>query len=237
MYCGHRCSDNYCYCTLFQSRSGWVMGWFWNSQKSRILPSSRSAQENGRRTGEVTPVLPCILQLWPGAIFCTLREKNAWKTWQVFNKVTKDFSKLSQTPSKDEVNATMPVLERFMSLMYCTSGQQTAIRWRTWGGNDLSRMTETLRWFPLLRQPIRSKTKEQHLLLAVWGQHLVTCPVLSSPEEWDWKISDGKHVPYWTTLPQASLAIPDLIKCGCHLWRRDVTLDASAKNRTYLAES
>ena len=41
------------------------------------------------------------------------------------------------------------------------------------------------------------------------------CPDLPSPEEWGWSLSETGFSPYWTALPEASLAIRYLIKCLC----------------------
>ena len=49
----------------------------------------------------------------------------------------------------------------------------------------------------------------------VCGQALLMCPDLPSPEEWGWSLSETGFSPYWTALPEASLAIRYLIKCVC----------------------
>ena len=50
--------------------------------------------------------------------FANCRKKSAWTTWCNFDEVTETFIKLSFTPSLEDVKDAMPVLERFVVLMY-----------------------------------------------------------------------------------------------------------------------
>ena len=44
---------------------------------------------------------------------------------------------------------------------------------------------------------------------------MISHQALPDVEEWGWKLVDGKLVPHWSDLPEATLAIRDLIKCMC----------------------
>ena len=50
--------------------------------------------------------------------FANGREKKAWSTWHNFDEVTETFVKLSSSPTIKAVTDAMPVLERFVVLMY-----------------------------------------------------------------------------------------------------------------------
>ena len=64
---------------------------------------------------------------------------------------------------------------------------------------------------------------EQHVKRAVyqaghiWGQALTGKPQVPSPGSWGWEkvTDDSLWTPCWTTLPEASKACEELIKCGC----------------------
>ena len=64
---------------------------------------------------------------------------------------------------------------------------------------------------------------EQHVKRAVyqaehiWGQALIGNPQVPSPDSWGWEkvTDDSLWTPCWTTLPEASKACEELIKCGC----------------------
>ena len=49
----------------------------------------------------------------------------------------------------------------------------------------------------------------------VWAQSLNKLQTLPPPEDWGWKYEDQKLVPHWTDLPEASVGVRDLVKCGC----------------------
>lgn len=50
----------------------------------------------------------------------------------------------------------------------------------------------------------------------IWVQSLVANHLLPDPEEWGWKKVDGKLVPHWTDLCDATIASRQLIKCSCN---------------------
>ena len=51
----------------------------------------------------------------------------------------------------------------------------------------------------------------------VWGQALLTDPVLPSPLEWGWiKTNTATWEPFWTALPEAAKSCKELNKCGCN---------------------
>ena len=47
-----------------------------------------------------------------------------------------------------------------------------------------------------------------------WGRSLELQPDLPCPSEWGWCNLDGWQ-PVWSTLPRASLATRELLRCGC----------------------
>ena len=49
----------------------------------------------------------------------------------------------------------------------------------------------------------------------VWNNDIVPQPQLPSPDNFGWKLEDNKWLPMITTLPPASEAKIQLVKCGC----------------------
>jgi hypothetical protein len=49
----------------------------------------------------------------------------------------------------------------------------------------------------------------------IWWQALKPCPVIPSPTTWGWQASHTGWEPFWTDLPEASIACKELIHCGC----------------------
>ncbi len=49
-----------------------------------------------------------------------------------------------------------------------------------------------------------------------WAQVMIAAPELPSPREWGWnKKAEGGWEVCWTTLPEATQACRELIRCGC----------------------
>ncbi|KAL9978412.1 hypothetical protein ACROYT_G015925 [Oculina patagonica] len=102
-----------------------------------------------------------------------------------YKEVTTTFIRLSERPTCEEVVSAMPMIERFVVLMY-----------------DRASSIQNLN---LARKALfTQKCLEQ-------------CPELPSPSEWGWKRSESQlWEPLWTTLPEASKACQELLKCGCN---------------------
>ncbi len=49
-----------------------------------------------------------------------------------------------------------------------------------------------------------------------WAQMMIAAPELPSPSEWGWRRkAEGGWEVCWTTLPEATQACRELIRCGC----------------------
>ena len=152
------------------------------------------------------------------SLMAHVTKKSAWKVWQIYPEVTKYFIKLSNQPSLDDVKEALPTLERFTVLLYNTkSNLLTTNECR----RDLfckGRMIDNI--------PPTSAALTNHVHRAayiaghVWGQCLVPMQNLPSPEDWGWRFVMNKLVPNWTSLPEASHAMRELIRCGCKAGNR-----------------
>ena len=49
----------------------------------------------------------------------------------------------------------------------------------------------------------------------IWGQALVPQQQLPSPSNWGWEETQDGWMAKWTTLPEASTACNELLRCGC----------------------
>ena len=65
---------------------------------------------------------------------------------------------------------------------------------------------------------LMSTCKPSRLSSRPWGQALKNNNYLPCPSEWGWKLdNEGKWVPLWSYLPEASRGCRELIKCG---WKK-----------------
>ena len=107
------------------------------------------------------------------------------------------------------------MIERYTSLIYkrttnCCKVNDTRRELFVKEGRDIEMIP------PTQAALIEHAKRAAYVAGYVWGQALERYPVIPPAEEWGWKVCDGKYVPCWTKSLPASLAIRDLIKCGCH---------------------
>ena len=139
---------------------------------------------------------------------------SAWKVWDLFGDITPVFESLSDQPTLSLIEESLPVIERFTVLLYNrTSNCLTTNECR----KDLFCKGRTIDNIPptsaaLLKHVLRSS----YIAGYVWEQSIVANQVLPDAEEWGWKMVDGKLVPHWTDLPDATIASRQLIKCSCN---------------------
>jgi hypothetical protein len=110
----------------------------------------------------------------------------------------------------------MSVIERFVILMYDNTSVDVSV--------DVARMNMfTSKTQIIDRLPPTQGALVQHVKRAiyqadhVWAKASEASPTLPSPGDWGWKWSenDGQWKPFWTELPEASVACRELVKCGC----------------------
>ena len=63
----------------------------------------------------------------------------------------------------------------------------------------------------LWKHTLRSRYVAGH----VWVQSMFKDRIPPNPENWGWKMENSNLIPHWTDLPEATIAIRDLIKCSC----------------------
>ena len=147
------------------------------------------------------------------SFFANCRKKSAWSTWFNFDGVTETFIKLSSKPTITTVKEAMPMLERFVVLMYdrssnCIDVNSCRRNLFVKKGRGMEALPPT--FAALLQHSYRAAYQAGY----VWRQSLVGQQQLPPPEDWGWKIVEGTYLPHWTDLPEAAIAVRELIKCG-----------------------
>ena len=128
-----------------------------------------------------------------------------------YGEATTDFMALSKMPTMQDVLNAMPVLERFVVLLY----DRTSL---CQGLNDARKVLFAQKGGTLENIPPSADALLQHTARVAyqaghcWGQCIVSNPDLPSPSEWGWARSES-HA--WTTLPGALKGCQELVKCGC----------------------
>ncbi len=142
-------------------------------------------------------------------------KKTAWDTWNAYGDVTPAFCALVAGPSSQSIEEWMGPLERFVVLLYDRTSSQECV-------NGARKQLFTQKGRAIDGLPPTQDALIQHIKRAAyqadhcWAQMMVAAPELPPPSEWGWnkKPSGGWEI-HWTTLPEATQACRELLRCGC----------------------
>ena len=144
------------------------------------------------------------------SFFSHCKKKNAWNLWQCFDEITDVFVTLSEIPTKQQIADSLPMIERFVALMYKRSTNCDKV-------NELRREMFVKDGGDIETIPPTIAALKVHVSRAVfiaeytWFPSLVPCPEVPPPQEYGWKLIDGQYFPHWTDLPEASLSVRELV--------------------------
>ena len=142
------------------------------------------------------------------------KKKFAWKIWNFFDEATPVFMKLSDQPTNEDVKKAMPTINPLTVLLYYkTSNSLTKNECRR---ELFCQGRETDKIPPKEAALWKHTCKSSYIAGYDWIQSTIPKKELPSPEEWGWKFQDGKYTPHWTELPEASIAIRDLVRYRCN---------------------
>ena len=132
----------------------------------------------------------------------------------VYEDVTPASATLSNNPSTEAVYESLPLLERFVVLMYgrtgsCVSANKARL--------DLLPTRTRMDAIPPTSAALLQHVKRAAYMAGhFWGQSLIASPNFPSPSEWAWQHSSrGQWEPVWTLLPEVSKVCELLLKCSC----------------------
>ena len=144
-------------------------------------------------------------------IFSGKGTKTAFQVWKCYPEATEVFRALSSPQA-------MLSKERFVVLMYSQNEPHQEVNIAR--ASMFSQGTRGIEGIPTTQAAL-----EQHIKRAafqaghVWGCTLDPIRERPSAAEWGWHLSSDGWIPTWTSLPEASKACNELIKCG---WKRAI---------------
>ena len=144
--------------------------------------------------------------------FCGRGKKTAWDTWKVYEEVTKAFCSLMA--NLESISDNMKSIERFVTLMYDrTSSLDCVDQARKQLFTQKGRSIEGL---PPTKDALILHTRRATYQAAFcWAQAMSAVPELPSPAHWGWKQEPSGWAICWITLPEATKACRELLRCGC----------------------
>ena len=135
-----------------------------------------------------------------------------WRTWNQYDELTTSLNEISICPSKEEVEAALPTIERFVVLLYDrTSVCKNVNECRKDLFARKGRLPDGI--------PPTLDALKLHIYMAVyqasycWAQSLLK-EATPDPTEWGWRKADGYEI-VWTKLPEAAKICQELVRYGC----------------------
>ncbi len=191
-------------------RELWVA--FGTGKKFRYIPAHEIALSLGPNKSQSLPIFHAFTGCDTVSSFHTRGKKTAWETWKAFEEVTATFLSLSDGPSEiTEDQVTM--LERFTILLYHRTSSKVHI-------DEARQELFTVKGWAMDAIPPTKAALVQHIRRAIyqdghcWGKMLQATIGMPSAGDWGW-VDPSNWRTKWTTLPEASAATRELIRCGC----------------------
>ena len=188
----------------------WVA--FATGKSFRYLPAHEMAGALGPEKCTALPFLHAFSGCDTVSSFAGRGKKTVWDVWNAFDEVTPAFCTLASMPSN--IDGQIEVLEHFVVILYDRTSSEVRV-------NDARKHLFCQKSRPMDGLPPTQSALIEHTKRAayqaghIWAQMLVTVPKLPSPGEWGWQETNNGWEVEWTTLPEASKACRELLRCGC----------------------
>ena len=177
----------------------------------RFLPIHKLANALGPQRCIALPFFHALTGCDTVSFFGGKSKRSSWNTWKLYDSVTPAFCALAGTPSVQCIEQWLPLLERFVVLL-CdrTSSLECVNEARK---ELFTKKGRTIDRLPPTQAALRAAYQAGHC----WAQLMIAAPEVPSPGDWGWKKKDQDQgwEAFWTTLPEATQACRELIRCGC----------------------
>ena len=199
---------------LAQLEELWVA--FGTGRNLRYLASHELSKALGQDRSLALPFFHAFSGCDTVSSFVGHGKKSAWNTWSSFPDVTKAFLELSSQPDPAQVTQCLPLLERFVVLLYDRTSNMTAV-------NAARKQLFSKKGRPMESLPPTQGALIQHTNRAVfqsgyvWFRSLQAKQDLPFPCDWGWIKDDEGGVlrPLWSSLPDIAKCCPELLHCSC----------------------
>lgn len=144
-------------------------------------------------------------------------KKKAWEAWKCYPKVTDAFQLMAKRPYTylNIETEHFKVLERFTVVLYDkTSSMETVNETRR---DMFCQKSKSMDAIPPTQDALLQHAKRASYQTGIWATCDQPQQQAPSPENWGWMLDKESRswTPVWTTLPVASKACRELVKCSC----------------------
>ena len=180
----------------------------------RYLPIHEISHILGPERSTVLPLFHAFTGCDTVSFFSTKGKKSAYDTWADYPDLTDALLSLCKNPEALQQSNAFAAIERFVVLLYDRTSELVSVD--ACRKNLFARKGRSMESIPPTRDALIQHTKRACFqAVFVWNQCLKVSPPIPHASNWGWELSNGQWNPMWMTLPQASKACSELLKCGC----------------------
>ena len=167
----------------------WVA--FGTGKSFRYINAKIIAQSLGPKKCKALPVFHAFSGCDTTSSFLGKGKRTAWATWNSFCAVTGAFCNIGQAPTHDTIREALPMLERFVIIMYDRGSTERDV-------NKARQIIFTQKARDIENIPLTQDALMQHTLRVsyqaghIWGQCLLKDPPLPYPINFSWTWSESK---------------------------------------------
>ena len=182
----------------------------------------------GKDKSTALPVFHCYTGCDTTSAFCGKGKKSAWIAWNSYPEVTQAFNYIAANPhTAVTIDAQhFRCLERFTVVLYDKTSELESVN----GARRelFCQKTKAMEHIPPTQGALIQHVKRVTYQSGIWSTSEKTQQPIPSPEGWGWTLDVDSQawLPVWSTLPIASKACSELIKCSCI---KDCTARCSCK--------
>jgi len=153
-------------------------------------------------------------------------KKSFWQAWHAYDAITNVFVHLATHPFEhvDLESETFKKIEQLVIIVYDKTSNLTNVNSARM--ELFSQKSQAVDKIPPTQNALLQHTKRAVYQAGIWVTSMLAQQKLPSPAGYAWKKVAESWEPVWTTIPEASRACREFIKCGC---KRDCTVCKCSK--------
>ena len=191
----------------------WVA--FGHGQNMRYIPCHLISEKLGAHSSKGLLFFHAFTGCDVCSSFHGIGKKTAWTLWNSMVDLHKVFANLSETDNDIVTLVEFQEVDRFTVLLYKRNSDLTCV-------NEMRKhllcQGRSIENIPPTQDALKNKVhRAAYVAKFIWGQSFVGEPVVPSAGDWGWKWEPNSllWIMNWTSLPEASKACKELIKCAC----------------------
>ena len=188
---------------------------FGNKNNTIMYSINQIAEKLGQRVCEALPVFHAFTGCDTTSSFYRKGKRIAWNAWKCFASITDVFYDIRHNPFQQlsESVENFSLLEKFTIAMYDKGS--TSVDINEARREMFTKKSTGIESIPPTKDALLQHAKRAVYQAGIWSTCYQNEPIYPNPQEFGWRVEEGKYVPLWMTLPEASKACKELIKCGC----------------------